>query len=339
MRLFALPALICLIFAAPLLSAAATLDGIALGTAVHGPKVSADDLKGRVVLFEYWGVNCPPCLASIKHLAEWQSKYDRETFVIVANHCQGGTTDNTRAVWLAKGGGNDISVIDQGRLTGANVSGIPHCFLFDHNGVLVYDGSPFKVEEHLTKAVAAAPGALVAGYEWKKLAREAQAIGKRQGVVGALKSVRKHALSDDAAARTEAEELLNRVDGWAAKQREALATARSEDPVEAVRIAGTMAGVLKGDELAEPFEAAFKELRADKEVQQAVKGAELLAKVKAAAESSGLAADPAAWLGRASNKSKAQEIAGGLKAVMTRYAGTKAAVEAEALAKTWQLTQ
>ncbi len=338
MRCFALPALLCLFLAAPLLSAAATLDGVALGTAVHGPKVTADDLKGRVVLFEYWGVNCPPCLASIPHLAEWQSKYDRETFVIVANHCQGGTADNTRAVWLAKGGGNNITVVDQGRLAGAKVSGMPHCFLFDHNGVLIYDGSPFKVEEHLVKAIAAAPGALVAGYEWKKLAREAQAIGKRQGVVGALKSVRKQALSDDAATRTEAEELLNRVEGWAGKQRDALTTARSEDPVEAMRIAGTMAGVFKGDELAGPFETALRELRADRGVQQEVRAAEMLARVKAAAASYGLASDPKGFMERASNRTKAQEIAGGLRTVVTRFADTKAATEAEALAKTWLLT-
>lgn len=338
MRLLALPALLCLLIAAPLLSAAATLDGVGLGTTVHGPKVTADDLKGRVVLFEYWGVNCPPCLASIPKLAEWQQHYDRDTFVIVANHCQGGSADQTRSVWLAKGGGDQISVIDNGDLKGAQVSGIPHCFLFDHNGTLLYEGSPFRVEEALKKAIEASPGALVAGYEWKALSREAQAIGKRQGVAGALRSVRKQALSEDTAIRGEAEELLGRVDGWVAKQQAEMTAARSEDPVEAVRIASTMAGVFKGDELAGPFETALKELRADKSVQQEVRAAEMLTRVKVAAASYGLSTDPKGFQERASNKGKAQEIAGGLKMVITRFADTKAATEAEALAKTWLLT-
>ena len=31
------------------------------GSHIHGPKLKASDLKGKVVFFEYWGINCPPC--------------------------------------------------------------------------------------------------------------------------------------------------------------------------------------------------------------------------------------------------------------------------------------
>jgi hypothetical protein len=31
--------------------------GISLGTHIMGPKLTADDLKGRVILFEVWGIN------------------------------------------------------------------------------------------------------------------------------------------------------------------------------------------------------------------------------------------------------------------------------------------
>ena len=63
-------------------------------------------------------------------------------------------------MWL---GGNDISVINGGDLAGSNVSGIPRCFLFGADGKLIFDGSPFEVEEPLKKAVEASPGQLVAG--------------------------------------------------------------------------------------------------------------------------------------------------------------------------------
>ena len=331
MRIVLLIALLAII-AAP--ACAATLDGVNLGTPVSGPRITAEDLKGRVVLFEYWGVNCPPCRRSIPHLSEWQAAYDRETFVIVANHCQGGSADNTRSVWAANGGTDQISVIDNGDLPGAKVSGIPRCFLFDHEGKLIFDGSPFDVESALKKAVEAAPGALVAGYEWTHLRKEALAIGKRQGLTAALKSVRKRAADGDEA-QAEAAELLKRVEAWSAKQEAAFTAARTSDPAEAYQIAGTMAALLKGDDLAEPFETGFKALKGDKEAMNAVKAAEILAKVKALADQSGLSADPSAWLARASNKSKAQEIAGGLKMLLARYTGTKAASEAADLAKRW----
>lgn len=317
--------------------AAATLDGINLGTYASGPKLTPEDLKGRVVLFEYWGIHCPPCLASIPHLAEWQKSFDREAFVIVANQCQGEGADNARKVWLAKGGGDQVSVIDGGELQGANVTGIPRCFLFDHEGRLIFDGSPFQVEAELTKAVQASPGQLVAGFAWTKLKKEAAAIGKRQNMGAALKSVRKASSGTDAAAQAEATEMIKRLETWAGKQSQAMTAARASDPAEAYRLALSLSGALKGDVLAEPFDAAVKEIKADKEAMLAVRGAEALAAVKAQAEKYGLPDDPEGFLARASNKGKAAEIAGGLKSVATKFAGTKAADEATALAKTWKL--
>lgn len=329
--------LLLLTLLATCLSAAASLDGVNLGTHISGPKVTAEDLKGKVVLFEYWGVNCPPCRSSIPHLSSWQKQFDRETFVIIANHCQGGTADNTRKVWAQSGGTDAITVIDNGDLPGSNVSGIPRCFLFDHDGKLVFDGSPFQVEAALKKAVEASPGALVAGYEWKKLRKEAAAVGKRQGMATTLKAVRKHAEGADETAKVEAAELLDRVTKWSSRQEQAMTGARTSDPAEAYRIAGSIAASLKGDALATPFETALKEMKADKAVMEAVKASEMLAKVKSLADQYGLAADPEGWLARASNKGKAQEIAGGLRAV-AKFAGTKAAGEASELAKAWKLS-
>ncbi len=154
------------------LSAAATLEGVNLGTAVCGPAVSTKDFAGHVVLFEYWGVHCPPCLASIEHLAAMQKRFGRDSFIIVANHCQREPASTVDATWHAKGGGNDVSVVMDGDLQGANVSGIPHCFLFDVDGKLIFDGHPMEVEDKVEAAVKASPGALVVGHTFTKLSRE-----------------------------------------------------------------------------------------------------------------------------------------------------------------------
>ena len=130
-RLLALTAL-CLIASAA--QAAVTLEGIRPGAHVNGPKFDAADLKGRVVLVEYWGVNCPPCLASIPHISELQEKYGRDQFVIIANQCQDADEAKAKSVFKGRGGSDMITVINRGDLSGANVSGIPHCFLFNHEG-------------------------------------------------------------------------------------------------------------------------------------------------------------------------------------------------------------
>ena len=59
------------------------------GSHLHGPKIKASDLKGKVVFFEYWGINCPPCIASMPHLQELQDKFQSKGFTVVGSHRQG----------------------------------------------------------------------------------------------------------------------------------------------------------------------------------------------------------------------------------------------------------
>jgi hypothetical protein len=264
-----------------------------------------------------------------------QAKHGRDNFIIIANHCQGGGADNTRSVWLKHQGGDQITVIDSGDLNGAQVSGIPRCFLFDHDGKLIFDGHPGEVASKVEDAVKRAPGHLVAGYTWSKLAKEAAAVGRMQGVGTVLKTVRKAA--EAPATQEEAGELLRRIDAWQQEAQAELTAARGADPAGAYQIANRMAGLLKGDAWAKPFEDAAKELKADKGVQEAIKAADALAQVRAVGAKYGIAADPITWTSRASNKAKAQELATALATIQKRYAGTKAATEAAELAREWKL--
>jgi thiol-disulfide isomerase/thioredoxin len=51
---------------------------------LYGPKIKASDLKGKVVFFEYWGINCPPCIASFPHLVKLYDQYKSKGLVIPA---------------------------------------------------------------------------------------------------------------------------------------------------------------------------------------------------------------------------------------------------------------
>ena len=43
--------------------------------AVNGKPIKLSDLKGKVVLLDFWGVWCPPCVRSLPHLIELNAKY------------------------------------------------------------------------------------------------------------------------------------------------------------------------------------------------------------------------------------------------------------------------
>lgn len=49
----------------------------------NGSPLTADDLKGKVVLLDFWAIWCGPCVATFPHLREWQEKYSDKGLVIV----------------------------------------------------------------------------------------------------------------------------------------------------------------------------------------------------------------------------------------------------------------
>jgi thiol-disulfide isomerase/thioredoxin len=51
-------------------------------------------LEGKVIFLEFFGHNCPPCLASIPHLIKLQEKY-KDKLAIVSIEVQGFTNDET----------------------------------------------------------------------------------------------------------------------------------------------------------------------------------------------------------------------------------------------------
>jgi thiol-disulfide isomerase/thioredoxin len=50
---------------------------------VNGSPLTAEDLKGKVVLLDFWAVWCGPCIATFPHLREWNEKYADKGLVTI----------------------------------------------------------------------------------------------------------------------------------------------------------------------------------------------------------------------------------------------------------------
>lgn len=54
-------------------------------TTSEGEYISLDDLKGKVVVLDFWGTWCPPCVASVPGLRDINKKYSKDSaFVMIS---------------------------------------------------------------------------------------------------------------------------------------------------------------------------------------------------------------------------------------------------------------
>ncbi len=147
-----------------------------LGAPLFGDPVTESDLEGKVIVLEYWGVNCPPCIASLPHLAKLDKRYRNKGLRVIGAESQGSKKDAIKP--LIDQAKVKYSII--GSASGPiKVAGIPRVFVFGRDGKLIFDGRPSAkdFERTVSKAIrqkpeepeeaAAVPtGPLIASRSW-----------------------------------------------------------------------------------------------------------------------------------------------------------------------------
>ena len=107
-------------------------------TTIDGQHLTLDDLKGKVVLLDFWATWCEPCREALPHVRDIARKFQEQPLVIMSV-----SLDEDEGKWkdfIAKNGMTWINYRDGG-FTGPiakmfGVEAIPHTFTIDADGVL-----------------------------------------------------------------------------------------------------------------------------------------------------------------------------------------------------------
>ncbi len=115
----------------------------------RGESTSLADLKGKVVVLDFWATWCGPCMASIPHNVELVDKYKSEGLAFVGIHDSKNGWDSVDKVINEKDINYPVALDDSGKSTKAyNLRFWPTYVLIDRSGVVRAAGmSPNHVEE------------------------------------------------------------------------------------------------------------------------------------------------------------------------------------------------
>ncbi|MBA2301687.1 MAG: redoxin domain-containing protein [Acidobacteria bacterium] len=105
---------------------------------LNGEFLTSENLKGKVVLLDFWATWCTPCLAATPGLKKIQQKFKDDPFVIV-----GVSADRDQAPWRAFVEEHKLpwaQFYDERRMMASRfkVNAYPTYILMDHEGIMQY---------------------------------------------------------------------------------------------------------------------------------------------------------------------------------------------------------
>jgi peroxiredoxin len=111
-------------------------------TTADGEYLTLDDLRGKVVVLDFWGTWCPPCVESVPSLRNLHKKYSKEpSFAMI-----GISSDSEEATWRAFT--NKEKMVwpqywdrDRGVQRAFDVRAFPTYIVIDHEGIMRFRSS------------------------------------------------------------------------------------------------------------------------------------------------------------------------------------------------------
>lgn len=326
------------------------LMGVTVGSVVGGPKVTSDDLAGRVVLFVFSGPGD----------AKWNEFMSRMVNQYVNAVPNGGmitvfAMDNKTAKdnkwWLDVKGNPTVSLAkgEEFAMPGFFFSGLPRFILFDADGKMMgdichdgrdltgnsvhtYAGERFSPDT--IRKLVDLSGSVLKSSSYKDCAEDARRLAEAAAtsapLTQILSSLRGKANSGKGGEKGEAAQILAEFKEYVSKQAALIERNAASNPLLSMRALKRMTTQLAGDkELMLPFEKLQKQFKENARFQEELKAAEALSVTRSLAASISWGLKDPDFPQRP--KEKVAAIRKGLQEVVGKFPRSNAAQTAEEL--------
>ena len=103
---------------------------------LNGTQVDFKDLKGKVILLNFWATWCPPCVAELPHISDLNKDYKDKIVMLLVSH---EPADKVQPFLTDKGFDLNSYMPLTEYPENIKVSSIPRTFLIDKTGAIVID--------------------------------------------------------------------------------------------------------------------------------------------------------------------------------------------------------
>jgi hypothetical protein len=234
---------------------------------LFGPRTTADDVRGKVVLVYFMATDGLLEGSLLPNLVDMQKRYNSSgRFAVMVSHVTDGPG---RMLELCRQYNVNFPVFQQLYLPGMSVSDVPYAYLFDHNAQLAYSGYPLTLQNEARPLIMAAgprPSPMLGDLEVAYFSREAHRLRPGEAIRSPLRSIEGKIDRDDASG-AEAEAISRTVRAWIdheLAQAEALADSQ---PAQAAAQLQLLAKTLRGMEEADQVNELLASLQADENVE------------------------------------------------------------------------
>jgi thiol-disulfide isomerase/thioredoxin len=121
---------------------------------INGNKINEKTLAGKILVLNYWFINCPPCRMEIPELNKLKEQYKDDTSVVFVAV---GLDDKYSIKQFLRSNPFQYQIIDDGRFIARdyNIGGYPTNVIVDHEGKIYFHTSGFgnNLMPWLTKSI------------------------------------------------------------------------------------------------------------------------------------------------------------------------------------------